>query len=32
MMFMDVSHVHVEEGGKHSKVKGNTTPEIDYHI
>ncbi len=30
MMFMDVNHVHVEEGGKHGKVKGNTTPKIDY--
>jgi hypothetical protein len=24
MIFMDAIHVHVEEGGEHGKVKGNT--------
>jgi hypothetical protein len=27
-MFMDISHVHAEEGRKHGKVDGNTTPKI----
>jgi hypothetical protein len=29
MKSMDLSHVHVEEGGKHGKVDGNIIPKID---
>jgi len=29
-MFMDVSHLHAKEGGKHCKIKGNIIPEINY--
>jgi hypothetical protein len=29
MMSMDEIHVHVEEGGKHNKVGGNTPLEIN---
>ncbi len=29
MMFIDAIHVHVEEGGKHDKVRRNIVVEID---
>jgi hypothetical protein len=32
MISMDAIHVHVEEGGKHGKVKGNIALKINVYL